>query len=86
MTQPPLSQAIQALEENLGTTLFIRSTRKITLSAAGVALLPEARRLLQQAAALPALARRAGFAVEPGGSTDVLSLRLQLNPSTREKT
>jgi len=59
MTQPPLSQAIQALEENLGTTLFIRSTRKITLSAAGVALLPEARRLLQQAAALPALARRA---------------------------
>jgi DNA-binding transcriptional LysR family regulator len=29
MTQPPLSQAIQALEENLGTALFIRSTRKI---------------------------------------------------------
>jgi DNA-binding transcriptional LysR family regulator len=59
MTQPPLSQAIQALEENLGTALFIRNTRKIALSAAGAALLPEARRILQQTAALPALAQRA---------------------------
>lgn len=59
MTQPPLSQAIQALEELLGAPLFIRNTRKITLSAAGLALLPEARRLLQQAAGFPAIAQRA---------------------------
>lgn len=59
MTQPPLSQAIQALEQLLGVPLFIRNTRNITLSAAGLALLPEAKRLLQQAQALPQLAQRA---------------------------
>lgn len=59
MTQPPLSQTIQILEAHLGTLLFSRSQRNITLTAAGSALLPEARRLLQQAAALPELAQRA---------------------------
>lgn len=34
---------------------------------------------------LAALARRAGFTVEPSGSADVLSLRLQLSPSTSGK-
>jgi DNA-binding transcriptional LysR family regulator len=59
MTQPPLSQAIQALEAILGANLFIRNTRNISLSSAGLALLPEVRRLLQQAQALPAMAQRA---------------------------
>ena len=59
MTQPPLSQAIQALEAILGAELFIRNTRNISLSSAGQALLPEVRRLLQQAQSLPELAQRA---------------------------
>lgn len=59
MTQPPLSQTIQALEAALGTTLFTRANRRIDLTPAGAALLPEARRLLLQAEALPVLAQRA---------------------------
>jgi DNA-binding transcriptional LysR family regulator len=59
MTQPPLSQAIQALEALLGASLFERNRRGVTLSAAGGALLPEARRLLAQAQELPQLAQRA---------------------------
>jgi len=69
MTQPPLSQTIQALEASLGTPLFDRSARRVALTAAGAALLPEARRLLQQAAALPQLAQRAA-----SGSAGVLTL------------
>jgi DNA-binding transcriptional LysR family regulator len=59
MTQPPLSQAIAALEDGLGTALFLRNRRTVALTPAGSALLPEAKRLLGEAAALPELARRA---------------------------
>jgi DNA-binding transcriptional LysR family regulator len=59
MTQPPLSQTIQALEELLGAALFERNRRGVTLTAAGAALLPEARRMLAQAQELPQLAQRA---------------------------
>lgn len=59
MTQPPLSQAIQGLETLLGVTLFQRTTRQISLTAAGQALLPEAKRLLQQVESLPTLTQRA---------------------------
>lgn len=69
MTQPPLSQTIQALEAALGTPLFARTNRNVALTPAGHALLPEARRLLQQTAALPGLAQRAA-----AGETGRLSL------------
>lgn len=59
MTQPPLSQSIQTLEAALGCELFQRTRRSVQLSSAGQALLPEAQRLLTQAAALPELVRRA---------------------------
>ncbi|WP_342117842.1 LysR family transcriptional regulator [Pseudoduganella sp. OTU4001] len=59
MTQPPLSQTIMALEETLGAPLFERNRRGVALTAAGAALLPEAQRLLQQAAGLPELVQRA---------------------------
>ena len=59
MTQPPLSQTILALEELLGAALFLRSRRGVSLSPAGTALLPEARRMLLLARDLPELVRRA---------------------------
>lgn len=59
MTQPPLSQTIQSLEATLGTSLFLRTKRSVALTPAGAALLPEARRMLEQASALPELVQRA---------------------------
>ena len=59
MTQPPLSQTILALEQLLGAPLFERNRRGVSLSAAGAALLPEARRLLAQSQELPQLVQRA---------------------------
>ncbi len=58
MTQPPLSQAIRALEDALGVALFVRTKRSVALTAVGAALLPDVRRLLASADALPPLARR----------------------------
>jgi DNA-binding transcriptional LysR family regulator len=49
MTQPPLSRQIQQLETELGVHLIDRTTRSVTLTPAGVAFLPEARRILQLA-------------------------------------
>jgi DNA-binding transcriptional LysR family regulator len=59
MTQPPLSQAIQGLETLLGAALFLRNRRGVALTAAGAALLPEARRMLAEAAGLGDLVQRA---------------------------
>jgi len=49
MTQPPLSRQIQQLENELGVVLIDRTTRSVTLTPAGVAFLPDARRILQLA-------------------------------------
>ncbi|KVP90541.1 LysR family transcriptional regulator [Burkholderia ubonensis] len=53
MTQPPLSQAIRALEDLLGVALFVRTKRSVALTAVGAALLPDVRKLLEAADALP---------------------------------
>jgi len=57
MTQPPLSQQIRALEASLGAPLFVRTNRSVELTAVGRQLLPEVRRILADAEALPALAQ-----------------------------
>ncbi|CAM2161058.1 LysR family transcriptional regulator [Paraburkholderia tropica] len=57
MTQPPLSQAIRALEEALGVELFARTRRSVELTAVGADLLPEVRRILASADALRPLAQ-----------------------------
>lgn len=48
MAQPPLSQQIKQLEEQLETQLLIRTTRKVELTAAGELLLTRARVLLEE--------------------------------------
>ena len=51
VTQSGLSASIRALEGELGTELFHRTTRRVDLTDAGLALLPYARELLSQASA-----------------------------------
>ncbi|MGH3402610.1 MAG: LysR substrate-binding domain-containing protein [Streptosporangiaceae bacterium] len=46
ITQPALSQHIRRLEQQIGTPLFERTSRQVRLTAAGHALIPEARQVL----------------------------------------
>ncbi len=48
MAQPPVSRSVKALEEELGTPLFHRTTRFVSLTPAGEALLNPARRILNE--------------------------------------
>lgn len=52
MQQPPLSQQIRALEQQLGVALFERHARGVTPTEAGAHFVAEARRILAQAGAL----------------------------------
>ncbi|MFI5585419.1 LysR family transcriptional regulator [Amycolatopsis sp. NPDC051758] len=45
--QSTVSAAVRALETELGTRLFDRSTRRVALSAAGAAFLPEAKSAIE---------------------------------------
>ena len=59
ISQPPLSQQIQALEQELGARLFERTNRRVALSEAGRLFLEEARRVLAQVDKAADVARRA---------------------------
>ena len=52
LTQPAVSKRVAGLEAELGTRLFDRIGRRISLTEAGQALLPQAIRLLDEAAEL----------------------------------
>lgn len=69
MAQPPLSRAIRSLEEELGVALFERNKKRVLLSDAGRALLPEAKLLLAAANRLADTARNAA-----GGTQGELAL------------
>ncbi len=49
MAQPPLSQQIKALEEEIGVMLLSRTKRRVELTAGGVVFLNEARKILAHA-------------------------------------
>jgi DNA-binding transcriptional LysR family regulator len=48
IAQPPLSQQIRQLEEEIGARLFTRTARGVTLTAAGEAFLPHAEAALRE--------------------------------------
>ncbi|MFI5979621.1 LysR family transcriptional regulator [Streptomyces sp. NPDC051555] len=81
MSQPPLSRAVKQLEGDVGAALFHRSATGVTLTAAGAALLEEARALLARAdRARLRVAAAAGATTLTlgvlGGSTDPGATRL----------
>lgn len=55
LSQPTVSHQIKVLEQELGATLFIRSSTGLQLTEAGQLLLPWARRLLHDSANLQAM-------------------------------
>ncbi|MFJ4141850.1 LysR substrate-binding domain-containing protein [Pseudomonas sp. NPDC089734] len=59
ISQPPLSQQIQMLEQELGARLFDRTNRRVELSEAGRLFLEEARGVLAQVDKAADVARRA---------------------------
>jgi DNA-binding transcriptional LysR family regulator len=60
VAQPAVSQQVRKLEIELGVDLLRRNRQSVTLTAAGVSFLDEARRTLRQAEAAARAARQAG--------------------------
>jgi DNA-binding transcriptional LysR family regulator len=58
IAQPPLSQQIRQLEEEVGIALFARTARGVTLTAAGEAFLPHAEAALREVERARTAARR----------------------------
>lgn len=57
--QPPLSHAIQMLEEDIGAQLFERTKRSVCLTAAGQLFLQDARRIIALTESAGEVARKA---------------------------
>lgn len=60
VSQPPVSRQIQALEDELGVQLLIRTQKGVKTTAAGEAFLEDARRILGQTAQSRERCRAAG--------------------------
>jgi LysR family transcriptional regulator, benzoate and cis,cis-muconate-responsive activator of ben and cat genes len=80
MAQPPLSRAIRQLERRLGTELFVRTSREVSLTPAGSVLLAEGRAALDAVAAAERRTRRAAtgtaglvFVTKAGASGELLA-------------
>lgn len=95
LSQPPLSQQIQALEASLGTRLFYRTSRRVELTPAGAALLARAWTIQQQVKSAEEEVRSVGAglvgtldigatgSVLRGRLADVLAAYRQEAPSVR---
>jgi DNA-binding transcriptional LysR family regulator len=59
MSQPPLSQQIRSLEEEIGVVLLLRTKRQVELTAAGEVFLSEARKTIAQSGQAIRAAQRA---------------------------
>jgi len=79
MAQPPLSVAIRQLEQELGTDLFVRTSREVNLTEAGNAFLDGARRTLAEA-------DRAVDAATRAAAGELGQLRLGFSWSARFET
>ncbi len=77
MSQSPLSRAIRELERDLGVVLFVRTTRRVELTAAGLFLLEGARRALAEIDGAIAKARQSV-------RSDAAALRLGHGPFSGE--
>jgi transcriptional regulator with XRE-family HTH domain len=81
ISQPPLTQAIQAIEADLGIQLFARRGNRIELTEGGELMLPEARAVLAQVDRLRDMALRAGH-----GQAGHLRIRSSIRfPSCRKE-
>lgn len=83
IAQPALTRQMQALEEELETALFERTTRGVNLTDAGKQLLTDANRLLDDTAAAKERAKRAGRG-EIGHLSIALPVVQTLAPMTAE--
>lgn len=85
MSQPPLSQQILRLEEELGVKLFERTKRAVRITDAGRRVVNEAYQVLARLAHFSAVAAHAGEGQighlsvgAPGGASDILIETLRL--------
>jgi DNA-binding transcriptional LysR family regulator len=74
VTPPAMTKAIHRLEDELGATLFVRSTRGAELTGAGSQLVPALRALLAEAEGIRALAR--GRERTLGGELRVMAMEV----------
>jgi DNA-binding transcriptional LysR family regulator len=85
ISQPPLSQQIRQLEEELGVQLFQRNKREVRLTDAGKRIVAEAQRVLSQIDHFSRVAAQAGEGEighvsvgVPGGVNEILVETLRL--------
>ncbi|KAA5837090.1 LysR family transcriptional regulator [Saccharopolyspora hirsuta] len=82
IAQPALSKTIQRVETRLGVQLFIRTSRNVTLTNAGEALLEQGRHALNAMVVAVRSAQQAAesgplrLAMKPGGDAGLLSALL----------
>lgn len=90
MTQPPLSRQLKDLEDELGKTLFIRGSKKITLTEDGMLLRKRAEELVdlmeKTKAELASMDENInGDIYIGGGETDAVSLFAQIAAELQKK-
>ena len=64
LSQPTVSKQVASLEEELGGTLFARTTRDVALTSLGASFLPDAREILRMSYAAAERSRKKASAVE----------------------